>query len=116
MRRIFSFFIISLLLHSCEKEETISIPGKFEIQFISSPISFQDASMQGSYSQDVYEFFLDTMRSSKSFYFMINNSGQYDITDVTMTTDNENFIVSPTSIPLIPGTSSNELLNHWCPV
>jgi hypothetical protein len=117
MRRIFSYFLIGLLLHSCEKDETIGIPGKFELQFISihestSPISTQVASLQGSYSQDVNEIFLDTLKSSKSFYFKITNSGQYDITDVTMTTDNENFIVSPTSIPLIPGTFGDELLNQ----
>ena len=117
MRKIFSFLIIGLLIHSCEKDETIGIPGKFELQFITiheatSHNSPKVASLQGSYSQDVNEIFLDTIKSSTSFYFMIKYFGPSDITDLTMTTDNENFLVSPSSIPLIPGTFGDELLNQ----
>lgn len=117
MRKILCFLIIGLLLHSCEKDESNGISGKFELRFLSnqelsSLISSQIASRQGYSSLDVNEFFLDTIKSSKSFYFIISNYGQSDITDVTMTTDNKNFIVSPESIPLIPGTNENLLFTQ----
>jgi hypothetical protein len=117
MRKILSLFIIGLLIHSCEKDDPIGIPGKFELQFLTihettdhnSPMV---ASFQGSYSQDDNEIHLDTIKSSTSFYFMIKYVGSSDITGLTMTTDNDNFLVSPSSIPLIPGTSSDGLLNQ----
>lgn len=108
MRKIISIIISGLLLLSCEKDETIIKPGKFELQLISS----QPANLQESFGQDASEIFLDTIKSSRSFNFTISNSGQYDITDVTITADNENFIVSHTSIPLIQGTDSEKVLNQ----
>ena len=108
MRKIISIIITGLLLHSCEKDETIVNPGKFELLLISSQL----ASLQESFGMDASEIFLDTIKSSKSFYFTISNSGQYEITDVTITTDNENFIVSHSSIPLISGTNSEKVLNQ----
>ena len=114
MKKFFCFLVVGLLLIGCDKDESISIPGKFELQFLSEheitgPLSSQIASLQGSSSPDVTELFLDTIKSSKTFYFIISNYGHSDITDVSIATDNKSFICSPITIPLIPGSTRNEL-------
>lgn len=118
MRSIFTFLIIAgLLLHGCEKDETNCFPGNLELHFISFHESTsheysQIASQQEINCNDGSEYFLDTIKSSRTFYFIIGNNGQSEITDVTVTTDNENFIVAPTHIPLIPGANRDMLLNQ----
>lgn len=117
MRKILTLFIIIVLFHNCEKDEIINnaVSGKFELKLISINETTKEytilkptqiGSNLNSIAYDSAEYSLDTIKSSRSFYFLISNSGQSDITDITMTTDNSNFIVSPSIIPLIPGTNS----------
>ncbi|TAG59974.1 MAG: hypothetical protein EAZ27_00035 [Cytophagales bacterium] len=47
------------------------------------------------------DFDLGDVRASKSYLFILNNGGDYDISSVQFHTDNPNFILSPKSISVL---------------
>jgi hypothetical protein len=119
MKKLIFFLFITTLFQSCEKDDLYKskndISGKFVLKQTSSLKSLKKSSYLSIYKSDDSVFFsLDTIKSSRSFYFLISNSGQSDITDIAMTTDNSNFIVTPKTIPLISGINSknNPTLNQ----
>jgi hypothetical protein len=114
MKKALVIIIMGLISCGCEKEKTGGETGELELRFLSDEVlagnpSSQINSPQGSPDPNTREFFLDTLKASKTFYFILSNSGNNDITDITLSTDHQSFIVSPSSIPLIPGSSGNEI-------
>jgi hypothetical protein len=122
MKKVLILMITALLFHNCKKDETIidkDVSGRFELKLTSSNKSTIVSTNLKSANEiqninlvnnDSAVFSLDTIKSSRSFYFVISNSGQSDITDIKMISDNSNFIVTPSTIPLISGTNSKNNL------
>lgn len=55
-------------------------------------------------------FTLDTAKSSFSTYFILQNTGDEDVTDVSLTTNNPGFTFSPSHISVISPTASASLI------
>ena len=92
MGKILFYFVIIIALCSCKKDDEVGIdkvPGKFSFSRIESLKSLYDDSVSISPS-----FNLDSLKSSKSFYFVLSNVGQEDIMNIVITTNNNNFKVS----------------------
>ncbi len=53
---------------------------------------------------DSASFFLDTIKSSRTFNFTLTNIGQEDIRNISIRSDNSSFTVFPSVIQLLPGT------------
>lgn len=53
------------------------------------------------------EFDLGELKASREFYFLLGNGGETPITDITIETDNEAFIVSPNKISSLAGINSS---------
>jgi hypothetical protein len=105
MRKTFLLFSIIFLLPGCKKESGDIGPGsnsgKFSLSYVSNL-----KSTKAFETIDSANFVLDSIKSSRSFYFILSNVGQEDITDVTISTDNSNFNINPLSIRLLPGTKN----------
>src|SRR5271157_2109620 len=107
MKTIIPFILLVLVVVSCKKSNLSDLPvnnvaGKFSFSMLNnlkSAITNQNT--------DSTSFVLDTLKSSRSFYFILGNSGQNNITNVLITSDNTNFNVTPSSISLLPGSSNS---------
>jgi hypothetical protein len=105
MIRNFLMIILIILFYSCKKETELSpdVSGKFSffrVETLKSTPS-DSATNQASFN-------LDTVKSSKSFYFILSNSGEKDISNISITTDNENFSIAPSTVSLLPGKNNSE--------
>lgn len=102
MKKLIYFIAIVFLSQACKKENINNsgngISGKFALSQASNL-----KSVSVSEGNDSASFVLDTVKSSRSFYFILSNVGQEDITDVTITTDNSNFSVTPFTITTLTG-------------
>jgi hypothetical protein len=85
-----------------EDEILTTQPGQFALTF-SSALKSALSPAQG----DSASFFLDTIKSSRTFNFSLRNIGQEDISNISITSDNNSFTVFPSSIESLPGTGSN---------
>jgi hypothetical protein len=105
MKKLICLVLCTSMIMGCEKENdkisNNSISGKFSLNLTSSFKSYTDIK-----SDDSISFVLDTIKSSRSFYFILNNVGQEDITDISISTDNNRFNISPSNISLLAGTKS----------
>jgi hypothetical protein len=105
MKRFIFLIIICSLIQSCKKEnESISqnnISGKFALSLASTLKSFKTVE-----SDDSAYFDLDTIKSSRSFYFTLSNVGEKDITNINLSTDNNSFSITPSKIQILPGKNS----------
>jgi len=92
------------LIAGCKKENVNTtengISGKFALGLASNLKS-------GKVAESDNLFVLDTIKSSRSFYFILTNVGEEDITDVLISTDNSGFKVTPSTIKTLSGTKSN---------
>jgi hypothetical protein len=57
-----------------------------------------------------YAFNLDTAKSSIQEYFILQNTGDFDIKNVTFTTNNPQFYFSPSTIALLPPSKNSSIL------
>jgi hypothetical protein len=106
--------VLSQLFFACKKDEvgvtptqptTVSQPGYFVV----SP---QSSATNGRLSGPTFntEFDLGILRSSKEFLFMISNGGDEPIFDVTLTSDNTPFEISPKTIKTISGKNQTAVM------
>jgi hypothetical protein len=102
---LYIFFIIISILgckkdNDDEEDEIITtLSGQFSLTF-SSALKSTSLSGQG----DSASFFLDTIKSSRTFHFTLTNIGQEDIRNISIRSDNSSFTVFPSAIQLLPGT------------
>jgi hypothetical protein len=55
-------------------------------------------------------FDLGTIKASQNYYFILSNAGDIPVTDVVITTDNDNFVVSPNKIDVISPQNNNYII------
>ncbi len=105
MRTFINLMILFLFLQGCSKQEEerspVSIAGNFSFKLVSG----KKSSLQGS-PGDTLIFNLDTLKSSRSFYFLLNNVGQEDIRNIVISSDNSSFKITPSTIPLLKGSDN----------
>jgi hypothetical protein len=105
MRNIYYLIVIAILFQNCKKESANdsqdAISGKFALSLSSN---LKSAAIIKS--DDSANFDLDTIKSSRSFYFILSNVGQEDITDISISTDNSSFNVTPSAIQILAGTNT----------
>jgi len=104
MKKLFYLIIAVALIQGCKKEignnSQTNLSGRFSLSLKSN---LKSAKIE---SNDSANFVLDTIKSSRSFYFILSNVGQSDITNITITTDNSDFSVTPSAIQVLPGTNN----------
>ncbi len=96
------FILITFLAFSCKKSEegntqSINTSGKFAFSMLNN---LKSANVNPS--TDSTSFVLDTIKSSRSFYFILANAGQTNITNVSISSDNINFNITPSIIANLP--------------
>lgn len=97
------FFLASLLLVGCgggsgnEITSPLIRPGQFSVS--------QAQSIKGSQKNTSGNFDLGSLKSTQSFYFLLLNSGDMPITDVTLSSNNEAFEVYPGKIDTLSATA-----------
>ncbi len=106
MKTTIPFILLVFLVVSCKKSndnnnQISSVSGKFSFSMLNNL-----KSASANQTSDSTSFVLDTVKSSRSFYFILGNSGQNNITDVNITSNNANFNVTPTNIQILPGSNS----------
>jgi len=101
MKNFLYLLLIIMSLLGCKKENEgeilTTLPGQFALTLSSALKSTADLARD-----DSANFFLDTIKSSRTFNFSLRNIGQEDITNISITTDNSNFTVFPSTIQLLP--------------
>jgi hypothetical protein len=104
MKNILLCFVIIIAVYSCKKEiGNNGLSGRFSI----SRLNNLKSAKVDTATSDSTSFNLDTIKASKSFYFVLSNVGQEDIKNITITTDNENFKISPSLIQTLSGKKSS---------
>lgn len=101
-----NLLIIAIVLFtiSCKKDNTDDngTAGHFLLKLTTSLKS----GMAGSNANST-DFNLDTLKSSRSFYFLLSNTGQNDITEITITSDNAAFTPVPSKVKVLAGSKNN---------
>jgi hypothetical protein len=65
---------------------------------------------KGSLDSTTTHFTLDTARASFQQYFILQNTGDFPVTDIELTTDNPNFTFSPSHIAVLPPSAGASLI------
>jgi len=105
-------FFAVMSVASCKKDNNtdsnvVSIEGKFAISL--SPIT---KSLKLEKANESVGFDLDTLKSSKTFYFTLSNIGEEDITNVKINSDNNSFAPSPSTIQILQGKKNSNSLSQ----
>jgi hypothetical protein len=78
------------------------------------PGNIQFTRVQGLAKQAVSastgEFFLDTAKRSFSAFFILQNTGDTNVTDITLSTNHPNFTFSPSKIPVLAPSAGASLI------
>jgi len=106
-------FGLSLILSSCNQSDPTSSntstglqPGSLQlIQGLS--VASSSVTRDSSYS---YVFNLDTAEGSKQVFFILQNNGDYDITNVQLKTNNPQFYFSPSTIPVLHSSKASTVV------
>lgn len=104
MKKIALFVIITVVVISCKKESGTpwnGVAGKFSMGLANHLKSAKAIQTDGTVTFD-----LDSLKSSRSFYFILGNVGENDITNISLSSDNSNFNITPSTIEVLPGTKS----------
>ncbi|HEY3372147.1 MAG TPA: hypothetical protein VGK10_14930 [Prolixibacteraceae bacterium] len=102
MKKILYLVLFISLIQGCKKENSQdNVAGKFALN---RSINLKSANIINS--SDSTNFVLDSIKSSRSFYFILSNVGQNDITDISISSDNASFIITPSTIQTLPGINS----------
>ncbi|MBL8028580.1 MAG: hypothetical protein JNL74_19300 [Fibrobacteres bacterium] len=112
-KRIISIICMSIFLLSCTDKITDSItesnsivPGRISISQADGLGKITSGSKK--YSDSVH-FYLGELKASRDFYFIIRNVGNTKIRNLTVTTDNSAFTVSPNSFEVLPPDSETAI-------
>ncbi len=114
MKNLFLFLILVFLTVSCKKDkENAKLQSG---QFSFSKLENYNSTLKSAntrklnttiaVAQNQYSFDLGEIKTSKSFYFLLLNVGDSPIFDITLTSDNPNFIISPSKIGYL-GSNKN---------
>lgn len=104
MRVISLLILVTLIFNSCNEEEVRKTKsGYFTLSQLKSPSNGRTSSQ----NEVTTDFDLGDLKASREFYFILGNSGENPITDITIETNDSRFIVSPHSISTLPGVNSN---------
>ena len=100
--------IAALGLAACMKDGATNTdaelqPGQIQLVQGVSAISGSGSSDSSS----TYVFNLDTAKSSIEQEFILQNSGDYDVKNIKLITNNPHFYFSPSEIPLLPPTKKS---------
>ncbi|MGL1886207.1 MAG: hypothetical protein OCD76_06805 [Reichenbachiella sp.] len=103
MKQIFIISTLFLTLVSCDKykdeEVTPLLPGSFGITLISETNPNGKVNSNGRISQTSETTFdLGPIKASSEFGFLLTNQGEELIFDITITSSNPSFAISPSSI------------------
>lgn len=114
MRKLLFLIAYISLCFGCKKDNDTakinlplvqkSVSGKFSFSLTSNLKSAKEVAFIAS--DDSINFFLDTLKSSRTFYFSLTNTGQNDITNVSLSTDDTSFVISPPNIKTLYGNKS----------
>lgn len=73
-------------------------PGEFQVSIASS--------IKGNQKSTAADFDLGLLKATQSFYFLLNNSGDIPITDISLVADDASFEVYPQTIDQIANSSN----------
>ena len=101
--------IVALGLAACMKDGATNTdadlqPGQIQLQSLSK------VSSSGTDSSSNYVFNLDTAKSSIEQEFILQNTGDYDVKNVKLTTNNSHFYFTPSEIPILPSSKKSMIL------
>ncbi len=114
MKNLSLCLILIFLIVSCkkDKENAKLQSGQFsfsKLENYNSTLKFgktQKFTSSSVVSQNQYSFNLGELKTSKSFYFLLLNVGDLPIYNISLTTDNPNFIISPSKISYLGSTKN----------
>jgi hypothetical protein len=86
-----------------ETQTTARKPGQIRL------VSMSGLS-KGALDSATTAFTLDTARSSFQQYFILQNTGDFEVTEIELTTDNPNFTFSPSKIAVLPPSAGVSLI------
>ena len=106
MKNLIVCLTFIFLIISCKKDEDEEklVSGQFlffKIENYNSNLKsgqIQEFAATADFSQDQYSFDLGEIKSSESFYFLLLNVGDIPIFDIILSSDNPNFIITPSRI------------------
>jgi hypothetical protein len=105
VRALLSLCVLSQLFFACKKDNEGVTPGEANSDsgyFVVSPTGSANGRIAASVPT-TQEFDLGPLLASDKFIFMVANGGEQPIFDVTLTSDNLPFDVSPGYIAKLPG-------------
>lgn len=109
---------IALCLFACNQQEngltsqtpsTELQPGQLQLVRMNG-MAKVSATANTSKDSTVYEFDLDTAKSSIQQYFILQNTGDFDCKNVKLTTNNPKFYFTPSSFSVLPPSKGSSLL------
>lgn len=103
---LFVFLLVSLTFSGCGGGGSNSIagpvatlkPGEFQVSMASN--------LKGSLKTTSSDFDLGSLKATQSFYFVLNNSGDIPITDISLAVNNAAFEVYPQKIDQLANSSN----------
>jgi hypothetical protein len=104
--------LMSQLFFACKKDdEKVTPPSSQAGYFVISSID-QSSIANGRKSAETHdsEFDLGALLSSDKFLFLIANGGDEPIFNITLSSDNTPFEITPKSIQLVPGTKGSAII------
>lgn len=103
MKKTTFYFCISIFIFlGCNKADEISKAGYFVLTEVHNS---EYKSTKTVYDVEK-EFSLGDIKASREFYFLISNGGENSIFDITLSTDNSHFSISPENISSLSGMNS----------
>ncbi|WP_299457326.1 hypothetical protein [uncultured Microscilla sp.] len=120
----FAVFIACLFtIVACKKKDEVTptTPGKFGLtqmhtnqrvhkQVVDGVTYVPYQSAKNQRTSEVTNFDLGNLKASKSFYFILSNTGDRAITDVTIESNNPQFEIFPKTIDKLAGASENGIV------
>ncbi len=106
MKRVFVLALALNVTACLFKDEPAAVAQPGQIQLV--PLKgLEKNATAASNASTTYEFNLDTAKSSVADYFIMQNTGGYNITNMTIVTNNSQFYFTPSVIPVIPPSSTS---------
>ena len=103
--------VLALGFTACMDAKDNADPQPGQLQLVAMKgLAKVAASQQTSSSSTTYVFDLDTANSSIQQYFLLQNTGDCDVQNVKLISNNSHFYFSPSEIDLVPPAKSSTLL------
>jgi hypothetical protein len=102
MKRCTIYFLILISALSCKEHDNENIQGRFSLKFS------DDKDFKIIESNDSTFLSIDTIKGSKSYSLKLRNIGEEYIEDISIVTDNPNFIILPTTLYGLPNDQNGD--------